>query len=89
MKDYKNIVKTINNTLGWELRNGRGGHQKVFRNGNFTGVSLPASGSSKRNIRNDTAALRRAGLPLGNGGRGAKAASASRGSSEHRTPRTR
>lgn len=69
MKDYRNIIKVINRTEGWEIRNGKGGHKKVMRNGKFTGVSLPASGSDRRNLINDTKALMRAGLPLGDGER--------------------
>ena len=63
-KDYRNIERTISREPGWELRTGKGGHKKIFRNGIFTGISIPNSGSAQRNIRNDLAALKREGLPV-------------------------
>lgn len=63
-KDYHNIQKAISRAPGWDLRTGKGGHQKIFHNGIFTGISLPNSGSAKRNIHNDMAALKRKGLPV-------------------------
>jgi hypothetical protein len=62
MKDYRNLLKAINKAEGWEIRFGKGGHRKVYAGGKFTGVSIPASGSDVRGVKNDTAALRRAGL---------------------------
>lgn len=63
-KDYRNIQKAIAREPGWGLKTGKGGHQKIFRNGHFTGISIPNSGSAQRNIRNDLAALRREGLAV-------------------------
>lgn len=74
MKDYRSILKAIRRTEGWETRYGKGGHVKVYRNGKFTGVSIPASGSSQRNLANDSAALKRAGLPLGDDARARRGA---------------
>jgi hypothetical protein len=63
-KDYRKIQKAINREPGWETRTGKGGHAKIFRNGVFTGISIPNSGSAQRNIRNDLAALKREGLSV-------------------------
>lgn len=63
-KDYRNIRKAVGRTAGWEIKTGKGGHQKLFRDGHFTGISIPNSGSAQRNIRNDLAALRREGLAV-------------------------
>lgn len=63
-KDYKHIAKAIRKTEGFEIRMGKGGHSKVYVNGKFTGVSIPASGSDVRGVKNDTAALRRWGLSV-------------------------
>lgn len=64
MKDYRKLLKAINKAEGFHVEFGRGGHRKVYRDGKFTGVSIPASGSDVRGVKNDTAALRRCGLPV-------------------------
>lgn len=63
-KDYRKIRSVVNKTPGWKLEQVKsgGGHVKVRSPQGRIVISIPCSGSDRRNLANDIHDLRRAGL---------------------------